>query len=90
MVVALLQIRKEVAWHENLSDQNLPHSLYDMKIHVCINNNENRELLLSQLKSFPNGKHDDLVDAISYGYLYLKEFGDSHVATAGKRKRRRL
>ena len=36
MVVALLQIRKEVAWHENLSDQNLPHSLYDMKIHVFL------------------------------------------------------
>ena len=68
----------------------LANAIYDMKIHVCINNNENRELLLSQLKSFPNGKHDDLVDAISYGYLYLKEFGDSHVATAGKRKRRRI
>lgn len=34
MVVALQQIRKEVAWHENLNDQNRPHSLYDMQIHV--------------------------------------------------------
>lgn len=68
----------------------LANAIYDMKVHVCINNNESRELLLSQLQSFPNGRHDDLVDAIAYGYLYLKEFGDSHVATAGKRRRRRL
>ena len=49
MVVALLQIRKEVEWHENLSDQNLPHSLYDMKIHVFLFfffNDENCSLVL--------------------------------------------
>lgn len=65
-------------------------AMYDMKIHVCINNNELRELLLQQLKSFPNGKHDDIVDAISYGILYLQKHSDNQIATSGRRKRRRL
>jgi phage terminase large subunit-like protein len=67
----------------------LANAIYDGKVHVCINNNEQRELLLSQLKSFPNGKHDDLVDAIAYGYLWLKGHGNNTVATANKRKRKR-
>ena len=69
----------------------LSNAIYDGKVHVCINNNEKRELLLSQLKSFPNGKHDDLVDALAYGYNYLSQGGgEDNVATAGRRTRRSL
>ena len=65
-------------------------AVYDGKIHICINNNEKRQLLLSQLQSFPNGKHEDLVDAISYGYLFLSKFNNDIIKTASKRKRKRL
>ena len=65
-------------------------AVYDGKVHVCINNNEQRELFLSQLKSFPNGKHDDLVDACAYGYLWLSKHSNDTVGTAGKRRRARI
>lgn len=65
-------------------------AVYDRKIHVCINNDEQRELLLSQLQSFPNGKHDDIVDALSYGYLFLSKSNDDLIGTSSRRKRRRL
>ena len=68
----------------------LANAIYDGLVHVCINNNEQRELLISQLKSFPNGKHDDLVDAIAYGYLFLQNKDSRVVKTASKRKRRSL
>ena len=68
----------------------LANAVYDGKIHICINNNEKRQLLLSQLQSFPNGKHDDLVDAISYGYLFLSKMNNNIIGTSGKRKRRSL
>lgn len=69
----------------------LSNAIYDRKVHVCINNNKLRELFLQQLKSFPNGKHDDIVDACAYGFNYLSQFKDTHsVVTGGKRKRKRL
>lgn len=64
--------------------------VYDGKIHVCINNNEKRELFLSQLQSFPNGKHDDIVDACAYGILELQQYGGNNIRTANKRKRKRI
>ena len=65
-------------------------AVYDGKVHICINNNEKRELLLSQMKAFPNGKHDDIIDALSYAYNYLSEKGGiGGVATGGQRKHRR-
>ena len=68
----------------------LANAIYDGKIHVCINNDSKRQLLLSQLQSFPNGKHDDLVDAISYGYLYLSRMNTDIIGTGGKRRRRKI
>ena len=66
-------------------------AVYDGLVHVCINNDEMRELLISQLKSFPNGKHDDIVDAIAYAYNYLSQKNaDDNIKTANKRKRRSL
>ena len=68
----------------------LANAIYDGKVHVCINNNELRELFLSQLQSFPNGKHDDIVDACSYGYLFLQGENNNIIGTGGKRRRRSL
>lgn len=52
-------------------------------------NDTDREKVLRQLKSFPAGKHDDIVDAISYAYNYLSSKGDGEIKTAGKRKHRK-
>ena len=67
----------------------LANAIYDGKVHVCIRNDELREVLLSELKSFPNSKHDDCVDALAHGFNWLKAHGGSGVGTAGKRKRKR-
>ena len=68
----------------------LANAIYDGKVHICIRNDEMRHTLLSELKSFPNSKHDDIVDALAYGFNWLKEHGNDTIATAGKRKRKRL
>lgn len=69
----------------------LANAIYDGKVHVCINNNELRELFLSQLKSFPNGKHDDIVDALAYAYNHLHKTSNNNIiGTGGQRKRWRL
>jgi hypothetical protein len=68
----------------------LANAIYDGKVHVMINNDERRELFLSQFKSFPNGKHDDIVDACAYGYLFLQKHDNRIVKTGRKRQRKRL
>ena len=66
------------------------YALMDGKIRFVLNDNQ-REILLSQLKGFPLAKHDDLIDALSYAYNYLSQKGGAcQVKTAGKRKRKRL
>ena len=45
-------------------------------------------MFLSEFKSFPNGKHDDIVDAYAYAYNYLSKNPGNQVGTAGKRKRK--
>ena len=65
-------------------------AINDGKIHIAIIDDEMRGKVIEQLKSFPLGAHDDIIDAISYGYLELKDKGGNVVATAGKRKRRSL
>ena len=51
----------------------LANAIYDGKVHVMINNDNLRQTFLDEFKAFPNGKHDDIVDACSYGYLWLKQ-----------------
>lgn len=51
-------------------------AILDGKIHVHIINPELREIFIKQLKAFPLGKHDDIVDACAYAYNYLKDKGD--------------
>ena len=68
----------------------LANAIYDRKVHICINNNKSRELLINQFKAFPNGKHDDIVDACAYGFNYLSTKGNDTVRTGGHRKRQRI
>ena len=68
----------------------LANAIYDGKVHVCINNDEQRQTFLDEFKSFPNGKHDDIVDACAYGYLFLQTQDNRLVKTAKKRQRKRL
>lgn len=67
----------------------LANAIYDGKVHVCINDDNLRELFLQEFNSFPNGKHDDIVDAYAYAYNYLKDKGGSKIMTSGRRQRRR-
>ena len=48
---------------------------------------EQRETLIRQLQSFPLGKHDDLIDALSYAYNYLN-IGDYNIIKTGTKRRR--
>ena len=51
---------------------------------------EKMEQLIRQLQSFPLGKHDDIIDAISYAYNYLSQKTTDIIRSAGMRKRQRL
>ena len=65
------------------------YALLDGKIRFVLNDNQ-REILLRQLKGFPLAKHDDLIDALAYAFNYLSEHGEVVVSTASKRKRESL
>ena len=66
------------------------YALLQGRIRFVLNDNQ-REILLRQLKGFPLAKHDDLIDALSYAYNYLSQkSGGNQVKTASKRKRRRI
>ena len=66
------------------------YALLQGRIRFVLNDNQ-REIVLRQLKGFPLAKHDDLIDALSYAYNYLsqKNAGDQ-VGTGSKRKRKEL
>ena len=56
--------------------QALADAMYDGKIHFYIPDMKLRKIVLDQFKAFPNGEHDDIIDACSYAILYLKDKGD--------------
>ena len=66
--------------------QLLADMMYDGKIHFLIHNDTLRKTVLDQFKAFPNGQHDDIIDACSYAIHYLKDKGAGHIVTAGKRR----
>ena len=74
--------------------QALADAIYDGKIHFCILNESLRKTIIEQFKSFPNSDHDDMVDACSYAYLYLRDKKFNNITTGGtrrsSRRRRRL
>lgn len=66
-------------------------AILDGKIHIAVMNDELRGELIKQLKSFPLGKHEDIIDAISYGYNWLSNFnGGCKIAVGHIRPRKRL
>lgn len=68
--------------------QGLKQALMQGKIRFVLNDNQ-RELLINQLKGFPLAKHDDLIDALSYAILELQKHSGDKVKTAGQRRKRR-
>ena len=69
----------------------LANAVYDGHVHIMINDNEKRELLLSQMKAFPNGKHDDIIDALAYAYNYLSQStGAGFIRSSGTRHRTKI
>lgn len=55
----------------------LANAMYDGYIHIYCTDKTIRKELNEQLSSFPNGVHDDLIDAMAYGFRYLKDKTDS-------------
>jgi predicted phage terminase large subunit-like protein len=66
-------------------------AINDGKIHIAIMNDNMRGALIEQLKSFPLGTHDDIIDAMAYAYNYLKDKKDnsSLYSTGTARTKRR-
>lgn len=69
--------------------QGFKQALMQGKIRFVLDD-EQREILINQLKGFPLAKHDDLIDALSYAYSELSKNTGQGVKTAGKRKRKRI
>lgn len=66
----------------------LKNAIYDGKIHIYCQDQKILKELKSQFESFPNGKRDDLIDAMAYAYTFLKDKSTGGVRTGNKRKRR--
>lgn len=66
-------------------------AILDGKIHVAVMNDNLRAELIKQLKAFPLGAHDDIIDALSYGFNWLNQYGGGCLISVGAiRKRKRL
>ena len=48
-----------------------------------------RAAIIEQLKSFPLGAHDDIIDAMSYAYSELHDTKSMHVGTTKRKHGRR-
>lgn len=48
----------------------LKNAIYDKKVIINLSD-ENRDKLIQEFRSFPNGHHDDIVDACAHAYNYL-------------------
>ena len=66
-------------------------AINDGKIHIAVINDDMRAAILEQLKSFPLGAHDDIIDAMAYAYSELRDKQDnsSLYSTGTARTRRR-
>ena len=64
--------------------------ILDGRIHVHLSNPEVRGEFIKQLRSFPLGKHDDIIDACAYAYNWLNKHGVSTIGVGRvKFKKRR-
>ena len=62
-------------------------AILDGKIIININD-ETRARVIEQLKAFPLGAHDDIVDAISYAYNYLTRHEAGSIRASKKHRKR--
>lgn len=62
----------------------LKNAILDGKIRIAITNDYLRGEIMKQLKAFPLGKHDDIIDAISYGFNWLNKFSGGSTIKAGR------
>jgi phage terminase large subunit-like protein len=67
----------------------LKNAILDGKIGLVVND-ESRAKILEQLKSFPLGRHDDIIDSMAYAFNELQKAKDSNITTGGTRHRRRM
>lgn len=67
----------------------LQQAILDRRFGITIYDDNLREEVLKQLKAFPNGKNDDIIDAISYAVSYLEPVNmQSSVGVSGTNNRR--
>lgn len=53
----------------------LKNKIYDGEVYVDITDDDLRQIFTDEFKAFPNGAHDDIVDATAHAYNFLnKEF----------------
>ena len=64
-------------------------AINDGKIHIAVTNDDMRAAIIEQLKSFPLGAHDDIIDAMSYAYSELHDTKSMHVGTTKRKHGRR-
>lgn len=50
----------------------LANAIIDNHFYVDIKDDDLRDTFINEFKSFPNGAHDDIVDAVSHSYNWLK------------------
>ena len=68
---------------------NLQQAILDRRFGITIYDDNLREEVLKQFKAFPNGKHDDIIDAISYAIGYLEPIEmQSSIGVSGTNSRR--
>ena len=58
-------------------------AILDGKIHVHIQSDYLRGEFIKQLRSFPLGKHDDIIDACAYAFNYLNKYGGGSMISVG-------
>lgn len=61
----------------------LQNAIEDGKVYVDISDPILRQKLLDEFSSFPNGEHDDIVDATAHAYNYLFKKNDENTAMLG-------
>ncbi|MBQ9024762.1 MAG: hypothetical protein IJ104_00635 [Methanobrevibacter sp.] len=51
----------------------LKNYIYDGHVYVDIVDDKLRQIFINEFKAFPNGQHDDIVDATAHAFNYLKK-----------------
>ena len=53
-------------------------AILDGKVYIDIKDEEKRDIIKKELRSFPNGLHDDIVDSLSHSYNFLCKQDKGH------------